>query len=68
MASRRTHGHVCGRQGWLSKPSFTLSPSSFAVSCVAEKLSVFSVSPSLKTTLVGHAVIGGGCAALVGLG
>ena len=37
----------------LPKPSLTLSPSSSTESCVAEKLTVFSVSPLLKTTLLG---------------
>ena len=35
------------------KPSFTLSPSSSAVSWVAVKVISFSVSPALNTTLLG---------------
>ena len=39
--------------GRVPKLTLTLSPSSLAVSCIAEKLKVFSVSPLLKTTLGG---------------
>ena len=39
--------------GLAPKESFTLSPSSSVVSCVAENEKVFSVSPLLNVTLVG---------------
>ena len=39
--------------GMFPKPSFTLSPSSLALSWVALKVKVFAVSPDANTTLEG---------------
>ena len=41
------------RSGRVPKPSLTDSPSSLSVSWIAENVTVFSVSPLAKVTLVG---------------